>query len=184
PAEDARFCLPPAPVPDMPQSRQDMAGYKASARVLDNAVGQVLSALESAGLAENTLVISTTDHGVAFPAMKCNLTDHGFGVSLIMRGPGGFTGGKACDSLVSHLDLFPTICELAGVPGPAWLQGRSLLPILRGEKQEVRDEVTAEVNYHAAYEPKRAVRTGRWKYIRHFGDRPKPVLPSCDAGLS
>jgi arylsulfatase A-like enzyme len=60
PAEDARYCLPPATLPDMPQSRRDMAGFKASARVLDTAIGQVLEALASAGLAENTLVVYTT----------------------------------------------------------------------------------------------------------------------------
>jgi len=184
PAEDARFCLPPATVPDMPQSRRDMAGFKASARLMDQAAGQVLQALESAGLAENTLVISTTDHGIAFPAMKCNLTDHGIGVSLIMRGPGGFTGGRVSDAMVSQIDLFPTICDLAGVRHPAWLEGFSMLPVMRGEKTEIREELFAEVNYHAAYEPKRAVRTARWKHIRFFGDRHKPVLPNCDDGLS
>ena len=184
PAEDPRCCQPPATVPDMPQSRRDMAGFKASARVMDAAVGQVLEALESAGLAGNTLVVYTTDHGIAFPAMKCNLTDHGIGVSLLVRGPGGFTGGKVCDAMVSHLDLFPTWCDAAGVSHPGWLQGRSMMPLLRGEKQEIRDELFAEVNYHASYEPKRAVRTGRWKYIRRFGGRRTPVLPNCDDGLS
>ena len=184
PAEDPRFCQPPATVPDMPQSRKDMAGFKASARLMDAAVGQVLEALEAAGLAQNTLVVSTTDHGVAFPAMKCNLTDHGIGVSLILRGPGGFAGGKVCDALVSQIDLFPTFCDLAGVKYAAWLEGRSLVPLTSGDRKEIRDELFAEVNYHAAYEPKRAVRTGRWKYIRHYGDRSKPVLPNCDDGLS
>jgi N-sulfoglucosamine sulfohydrolase len=184
PAEDARFSMPPAPVPDMEQSRRDMAGFKASARLLDTAVGQVMDAIDAAGLAENTLFVYTTDHGVAFPAMKCNLTDHGIGVALIMRGPGGFSGGKVSDALISHLDLYPTFCDVAGVPHPAWLQGFSMLPLIRGEKQEIREELFAEVNYHASYEPKRAVRTARWKYIRHFGDRRKPVLPNCDDGLS
>ncbi len=79
---------------------------------LDNAYGQILAALEENGLADNTLVICSTDHGIAFPRMKCNLTDHGTGVMLIVRGPGGFTGGRICDSLVSHIDLYPTICDL------------------------------------------------------------------------
>jgi arylsulfatase A-like enzyme len=184
PAEDARYAMPPAPIIDNAQSRLDMAGYKASARVMDIGVGQILEALAAAGLADNTLVISTTDHGIAFPYMKCNLTDHGTGVSLIMRGPGGFAGGKASDALVSHLDLFPTVCDLAGVQHPSWLQGRSMLPLMSGDKQEIREEVNAEVNYHASYEPKRSVRTARWKYIRNFGDRRKPVLPNCDDGLS
>ncbi|MDZ7637591.1 MAG: sulfatase [Bryobacterales bacterium] len=185
PKEDPRFCQPPAPIPDMLMSREDMARYKASARLLDDAVGQVLRALEEAGLAENTLVISTTDHGIAFPAMKCNLTDHGIGVSLIMRGPGGFRGGKVSDAMVSHLDLFPTICDMAGVQHPAWLEGHSMMPLIRGEKEAIRDQICAEVNYHAAYEPKRTVRTDRWAYIRRFGDHAtKPVLPNCDDGLS
>ena len=184
PGEDERYTMPPAPIIDIDQSRRDMAGFKASARLLDNAVGQVMDALEASDLTGNTLVISTTDHGVAFPSMKCNLTDHGIGVYLIMRGPGGFTGGKVSDALVSHLDIFPTICDVAGVKHPAWLEGHSMLPLMTGEKQEIREELFAEVNYHAAYEPKRAVRTQRWKYIRNFSDRTKPVLPNCDDGLS
>ena len=91
--------------------------------------------------------------------MKCNLEDNGWGVSLIMRGPGGFSGGKVIDALISHLDIYPTLCDLAGVAHPAWLEGKSMLPIIRGEANEINDEVFAEVTYHAAYEPKRAVRT-------------------------
>lgn len=184
PAEDPRYCRPAPTVPDTPETRRDMAAFKASARIMDDGAGQVLKALEESGLAENTLVIYTTDHGVAFPGMKCNLTDHGIGVSLIIRGPGGFRGGKVCDALVSHIDLFPTICELTGAPKPAWLQGRSILPLIRGEKKEIREEVFAEVNYHASYEPMRCVRTRRWKYIRRFDDRTHPVLPNCDDGPS
>ena len=180
PDEDPRYCLPPAPLPDTPRTRYNMAGYKASARVLDGGIGKVLDALEANGLAENTLVINTTDHGLAFPGMKCNLTDHGMGVLLIARGPGGFDGGKVCDAMVSHLDLFPTICELAGIDSPAWLQGTSILPLVRGEVEEINEEVFAEVTFHAAYEPQRAVRTKRWKYIKRFAERQMPVLPNCD----
>jgi arylsulfatase A-like enzyme len=179
-----RYCRPPAPLPDTPRTRQDMAAYQASARVLDRAVGEVLDALEQAGLAENTLVICTTDHGLAFPRMKCSLTDHGIGVMLVMRGPGGFSGGQVHDGLVSQIDLFPTLCELLGIERPPWLQGRSLLPLVRGEAAQVRDELFAEVTYHAAYEPQRAARTSRWKYIRRFDGRRRPVLPNCDDGPS
>ncbi|MGH9608217.1 MAG: sulfatase family protein [Bryobacteraceae bacterium] len=182
PEDDRRYIEPPKPIPDVPASRLDMANFHETVRTLDWGVGEVLAALDAAGLAENTLVISTTDHGIAWPMMKCNLYDGGMGVHLVMRGPGGFTGGKVCDSMISHLDLFPTICELLKITPPAWLQGRSFLPVLRGESQEINDAVFSEVNYHAAYEPKRAVRTKRWKYIRHFGGRIHPVLPNCDDG--
>ena len=69
---------------------------------------------------------------------------------------------------------------LIGIEKPAWLQGKSFLPVLAGQKAEINEEVFAEVNYHASYEPKRAVRTARWKYIRRFGDKKTPVLPNCD----
>lgn len=183
-ADDARYTQPPMPLPDTAATRKDMAAYHASARLMDEGVGEVLRALDRNGLAANTLVISTTDHGIAFPLMKCNLEDSGWGVSLIMRGPGGFMGGQVCDALLSHVDVFPTICELSGVGKPAWLEGRSMLPVVRGEKQETNEAVFAEVNFHASYEPKRAVRTKRWKYIRRYGDKHTPVLPNCDDGLS
>ncbi|MEO8369615.1 MAG: sulfatase [Candidatus Solibacter sp.] len=178
--DDARYTLPPAPIPDTPETRKDIAAFRASARNLDRGVGEVLKAIERNGFAQNTLVISTTDHGLAFPLMKCNLTDFGWGVSLIMRGPGVFGGGKVSDAMVSHLDIYPTITEWLGLPRPAWLEGKSLLPILRGERKEVNEEIFAEVTFHASYEPKRAVRTQRFKYIRRYGERETPVLPNCD----
>jgi len=184
PDEDERYCLPPAPLPDTPETRRDMAAFKASARILDQNIGVVLEALDKNGLTENTLVICTTDHGIAFPGMKCNLTDHGIGVMLIMRGPGGFTGGQVCDAMVSHIDVFPTICDLLEIEHPQWLQGKSMIPLIRGETDEINEEIFSEVTYHAAYEPQRAIRTQRWKYIRRFEERHTPVLPNCDDSLS
>lgn len=184
PEDDWRTIQPPPPIPDNPDTRRDMADYHASVRKLDWAVGEILAALEVSGLAASTLVISTTDHGISFPKMKCNLYDGGMGVHLVMRGPGAFTGGKVCDAMVSHLDVYPTLCDLLEIPHPDWLQGHSFLPVLRGDAQEVNDAVYAEVNYHASYEPQRAVRTKRWKYIRRFDGRNHPVLPNCDDGLS
>jgi len=180
PTENPNYCRPPDPIPDTPETRRDMAGFMAEARVLDAKMGAVLDALEEAGLAGNTLVVCTTDHGIAFPRMKCNLYEGGIGVMLIMRGPGGFTGGRAVDALVSQIDLFPTLCELLDLEPPDWLQGVSFMPVIRGDAQQVRRELFAEVNYHAAYEPMRCVRTQRWKYVRRFDDRGRPVLPNCD----
>jgi arylsulfatase A-like enzyme len=180
-ADDSNYILPPSPIPDTPTTRKDMAGYHASARQLDRGIGMVLDALDRYGLAENTLVLSTTDHGLAFPAMKCGLTDAGWGVSMIMRGPKEiFKPGTVCDSMVSHLDVYPTLCELAGAAKPAWLQGKSLLPVLRGETDTLHETLFAEVNYHAAYEPKRSARTARWKYNRRYDGRSAVVLPNCD----
>jgi N-sulfoglucosamine sulfohydrolase len=177
---DALYSLPPANLPDTPETRADTASYKASARTLDQGVGTVLAALEAQGLAENTLIIFTTDHGLAFPGAKATLYDRGLGVMLIMRGPGGFLGGRVNDALVSHLDVYPTLCDLAGVEKPAFLQGHSLLPLVGGETASLREELFMEMTWHAAYEPQRAVRSERWKYIRRFGDRERPVLANCD----
>lgn len=182
--DDPNYCLPPSPLPDTPETREDMVRYKASARILDGKMGAVFDALERGGHADNTLVICTTDHGIAFPRMKCNLHDSGIGVMLIMRGPGGFTGGKVVDAMTTHLDIFPTICDLVGIEHPVWLRGKSLLPLAQDGRTEIHEELFFEVNYHAAYEPKRAVRTKRWKYIRRFLDRTKPVLCNCDNGES
>jgi arylsulfatase A-like enzyme len=178
--EDINYCLPPSILPDTPQTREDMAAFKASVKSLDRGIGAVLDALEANDLADNTLVICTTDHGLAFPGMKCTLTDHGIGVMLIMRGPGGFSGGKVCDAMVSHIDLFPTICDLLKIERPSWLQGKSLLPLVRSEAEQVNKEIYAEATYHAVYEPQRAIRTPRWKYIRRFDDRHTPLLVNCD----
>ena len=184
PDENPDYCLPPAPLPDTRETREDMARFKTGARILDQKIGLVLDTLARAGLADRTLVFCTTDHGIAFPRMKCTLTDSGTGVMLIMRGPGGFEGGKVIDAMVSHLDLFPTMCQLAGLDPPERVQGRSLLPLVAGETAVLNDEIFAEVNYHAAYEPQRSVRTSRWKYIRRFEQRASPVLPNCDDGPS
>jgi N-sulfoglucosamine sulfohydrolase len=180
PDEIPHYCAPPRPLPDTPAIRRDMAAFKASAAILDRGVGAVLDALEASGLAKHTLVIATNDHGLAFPGMKSTLTDHGIGVALIVRGPGSFGAGQVCDALVSQIDLFPTICELLELERPSWLQGRSLMPLVRGDASEVNEAIFAEVTYHAAYEPQRAVRTRRWKYIRRFDDREGSALPNVD----
>ena len=167
---DALYSLPPSHLPDTPETRRDIAAYKASARSLDQGVGTVLDAITD----DNTLVILTTDHGLAFPGAKATLTDRGIGVMLILRGP-GFGGGKVSDELVSQLDLFPTICELADLDRPDWVRGRSLL------SQPESDAVFAEITFHAAYEPQRAVRTKRYKYIRRFDNGHEgPVLANID----
>ncbi len=177
---DSLYSIPPANLPDTPETRRDMAAYKASARSLDQGVGSVLEALDHSGLSENTLIVFTTDHGLAFPGSKATLYDRGLGVMLILRGPGGFSGGKVLDALVSHIDVYPTLCELAGIELPSFLQGTSLLGLVNGQTSEIRQEIFAEMTWHAAYEPQRAIRTERWKYIRRFGERTTPVLANCD----
>lgn len=169
-AADGRYARPPAILPDTPETRQDMADYADATAEFDYSIGTVMAALEESGLADRTLVIATTDHGIDFPGMKCHLTDHGLGVLLICRGPHGFDGGRVLDGLASHVDLFPTLCDLLAIEPPAWLQGVSLMPMVRGETNVVREEIHGEITYHGVYEPQRCVRTERWKYIRRFDE--------------
>jgi len=184
PAGDHRYVQIPKPLPDLPEIRRDFADFRVAAGHLDRLMGRVLDALRSTHFMENTLVIVTTDHGIAYPFMKCNLTDHGTGVMLMLRGPGALGGGKVIESLVSHIDIFPTICDLAGLLPPPWLQGKSLMPLVCGAVSKIRDEVFSKVNWHAAPEPMRTVRTERYRYIRRFLPQNRPVMPNCDDSVS
>lgn len=177
---DPNYVMPPFPLYDCERTRRDMAAYITSARIADRCVGIVLKALEDAGLEEDTLILFTTDHGIAFPKMKCNLYDTGIGVSLILKYPGNPGRGKVVDALVSQIDAFPTLCDLAGLEKPPWLQGASMVPILKGEREEIREELFAEVTYHAAYEPMRCIRTRRYKLIRHNDEHDSFVPANID----
>jgi N-sulfoglucosamine sulfohydrolase len=179
------FVSVPACLPDDKRTREDMADYMTSVREVDDGMGVVLDALRACGHWEDTVLVLTTDHGIAFPHMKCNLYDTGTGVTLAIKPAGGGCAPRAVDALVSQLDVFPTICDLMGLEKPETLQGVSLLPVMRGEKEEVREELVCEVTYHAAYEPMRALRTRRYKYIRRYDAAfCGVVLPNVDAGPS
>jgi arylsulfatase A-like enzyme len=181
---DVLYSKPPANLPDTPEVRADVAAFKASARSLDQGVGMVLNQLDACGLDDETLIIFTTDHGMPFPGAKATLYDRGLGVMLILRGPEPFHGGRVIDALVSHIDIYPTVCEHLDIPRPDFLQGVSLMALLRGEVMDAREQIFAGSTWHAAYEPQRAVRTARHKYIRRWGDRLTPVLPNTDDGPS
>lgn len=179
------FVQVPPCLPDTAETRADMADYMTSVREVDRCMGLVLDALRDLGLWEDTILLLTTDHGIAFPHMKCNLYDTGTGVTLCIKPAGNWCTPRALDALVSQLDVFPTLCDLLHLEKPDWLQGTSLLPLLLGEKEEVRGELVTEVTYHAAYEPLRALRTQRYTYIRRFDEEfCRPVLPNIDASPS
>ncbi len=167
-AVDERYISLPPLTFDNQENRRDAAKYHTSARYADKCIGILLDALRESGLYDETLIIFTTDHGVANPFHKCNLLDSGTGVSLIVRNPKQREQGKVLDSLVSHIDLFPTICDLIGIDKPQWLQGVSLVGLLDGSIEEVREAVFAEINYHTSYEPARSIRTKRYKYIKYY----------------
>jgi arylsulfatase A-like enzyme len=143
--------------------RQHLADYYALIAFVDEQVGRVLDALEESGQADNTLVVFFADHGLAVGQHglmgKQNLYDHSLRVPLIFRGPGVLENRRA-HTLCALADLFPTLCDLAGLETPATVEGRSLVPALRDPAHAVRDVL------HFAYKDvQRAVRKDGFKRI-------------------
>ena len=175
--DPATMWVPPY-LPDIPEVREDLADLEASVSSADRAFGAIVDAVDRGGLADNTIVVFTVDHGVAFPHAKMHLYDPGIEVALLMRVP-GLAGGKVYSQMISNVDFVPTILELVGLPVPANVQGRSFKALLGGDAYEPRDAVFAEKTYHAYYDPMRAIRTERWKLIANFEFAPQQELV-CD----
>lgn len=176
------YIQPPWPLYDNRENREDMAAFIGSAKVMDHCVGLIIEALKESGKEDDTFVLFTTDHGIAFPKMKCTLYDTGIGVALIIKYPGNRKSGKVLDALVSQVDIFPTLCDILGLEEPKDLQGLSMVPLLEGRTDKIRKEIFAEINFHAAYEPVRCIRTENYKLIRFFDSHNENILSNCDDG--
>ncbi len=166
----------PFHLPDMPEVRRDVAAFNGMIQAVDEALGQILDALDRAGL-KNTLLIFTTDHGVPFPRAKGTLYDAGLETACVIRWTDEIRASLRCAELLCNIDLLPTLLEAAGGEADTTLAGRSFLPLLRGETQEVRDHFMCELTWHDRYAPVRGIRTKKWKYIRHFEAEPQVYLP-------
>ncbi len=174
--------LPPG-VPDNEAGRRDFAGYADSLRHLDKAVGTVLEALRQGDHLDDTLIFYTTDHGPAYPGMKCTPTDLGTGVALMLSYPGNQMKGQQIPAMVSHLDVMPTLFELLKLPVPSQCEGHSLVPLLNGEEEEIHDYLITSLNTHVVKEPARAIRTPRFKWVRSYGTQDnESALPNIDNG--
>ncbi|MEJ7608849.1 MAG: sulfatase-like hydrolase/transferase [Bryobacteraceae bacterium] len=142
-----------------------LAGYYAMVSEVDAQIGRILNALDRSGKAEDTIVVFAADNGLAVGRHgllgKQNLYDHSVRVPLVIAGP-DLPKNKKVDSLVYLLDLFPTLTELAGVKTPSTVEGKSLVPLIRGGRKSVRDSV-----YLAYRGVQRSVRTERWKLIEY-----------------
>lgn len=139
--------------------------YYAIAAHADQQIGRVLDALKSNGQLDNTLVIFTSDHGLACGEHglmgKQNLYDHSVRVPLLFAGP-NVPEKQQRNQLVHHNSLFATICEYAGLPVPEALEARSLLPIVRDEKSAGRKYV-----YAGYLKYQRSIRSERYKLIHY-----------------
>lgn len=170
----------PEHLPDNPQTRSDYAGYLSTVARAELGISRILAALKASGQEEQTIVVITTDHGIAFPEMKCTLTADGTGVTLVIAGPGVSARGTACDALVSHMDLVPTLCDLLQVPALPETHGTSLRPLLEGQATAVRESVFSEINTHVQMEPIRSVRTLDFNLIVRFAPRSVKPLGNID----
>ena len=158
----------PAYLPQGQEAATELSALNVTIAQMDSAAGRVMAALERSGRAESTLVLFTTDHGLAMPRAKCTLYDPGLEVALLISWPGAIAANGASSELISNLDTLPTLLEAAEVAAPPGLQGRSFLPLLRGGQYEPRDAIFAEKTFHSYYDPMRCIRTRRHKLIRNF----------------
>jgi N-sulfoglucosamine sulfohydrolase len=188
----------PGFLPDDEVVRSDLADYAFEIQYYDGHLERILKTLEKAGELDHTLVVATSDNGMAFPRAKATLYEAGIHVPLAMRWGERIRPGRVIEDLVSFIDLAPTFLEAAGLAPPPGATGRSLLPLLEasgsGFLDRSRDAVVVGLERHfpgsrpngAGY-PMRAVRTREFLYIRNLapelapaGDRPGPVWPPDD----
>jgi arylsulfatase A-like enzyme len=145
-------------------TQQHIAGYYGMVKRLDEALGRLIDSLISLGLYENTIILFTSDHGNHFKTRnyeyKRSCHESSIRVPTVFSGP-GFNGGGQIKELVSIIDLPPTLLEAAGLPVPSEMQGHSILPLVRHEPVEWRDELLIQIS---EVQVGRAIRTKRWKY--------------------
>lgn len=156
-------------LPYAPVVREDLAGFYDSIAQVDAAAGAILAALDEMGLADNTFVYVTADHGPDIPRARMTLYDAGLKVAFLCRWPGVIPAGRRLVRMSSHVDVLPTLLEAAGAPVPSRVEGRSFLQRLKGEQGVTRDAVFAQMTWcDGEYDPMRAIRTEQYKYICNF----------------
>jgi arylsulfatase A-like enzyme len=175
-ADPEKAAIPPY-YPDHPVTRKDWAEYLDAASELDRKIGLILKQLEADGLAANTVVVFSADHGQAHVRGKQFCYEEGLHIPLIIRWPTqfpppkGYQAGKVDERLIEAIDLAPTLLDIAGAAKPAKMQGRIIL----GERADpprqyafgARDRCDETVFRF------RTVRDERYRYIRNFTpDRP------------
>lgn len=173
----------PPYLPDTPASRAELAQYYQSASRIDQGLGRLREILKEAGVEQETLIVFTSDNGIAFPGAKTTLYEPGMRIPLIVYAPGIENKEHRCDAMVSFTDMTPTLLEWAGVAGrqgegekgrggagekaQVKFHGRSWLGVLGEAEPEGWDEVTASHTFHEVtmYYPMRVIRGRRYKLI-------------------
>jgi len=155
----------------------DIRGRLRSLMAAEEGVGDILKTLEDRKLLDNTLVIFTSDHGYYYGEHGLSVErrlayEEGIRIPLVMRYPPLIKTGTTVEPIALSLDVAPTLLELAGAPIPANMHGRSLVPLLKGTQQKLRDSFLIEYFSDTVF-PRvhkmgyQALRTGQWKYIHY-----------------
>lgn len=171
--DPARVAVPGF-LPDTAEVRGDIADYLFEVERFDRELGEIVARLDAAGELDRTLIVVTSDNGMPFPRAKATVYDGGTRVPLVIRWPGHVERGAVTTSMVSLVDLAPTLLEAAGVPVPDAMSGRSLTPLLAGRETDERARVFLQRERHANVRrgdlsyPVRAVRTHDHLYIRNL----------------
>jgi arylsulfatase A-like enzyme len=180
--------------------RQSLQAYLASISFMDAQVGRVVAALDRLGLADNTIIVFTSDHGYHTGEhglwQKMSLFEESARVPLLIVAPGVSAKGTAAKSPISHIDLFPTLAELCGVKAPSNLQGQSLVPMLKDPTVSgrgwaitqvmrgggaARASVTTNVGADGPRFFGYSLRTPRWRYTEWDEGRKGSELYDHDA---
>jgi arylsulfatase len=144
------------------------ARYNGAVRYVDQQLGRLFARLKEQNLWDNTLLVITADHGDSLTEHEIFFDHHGLyeettHVPLILHHPARWTRGQRLSCFVQHVDLLPTICELAALNPPAGGDGFSLVPVIEGQIERMRDAVFMEESY---VQRKAGLRTARYKYIQ------------------
>ena len=170
----------PPYLPDTPEVRGDLALYYDEITRLDGVLGRVREELKQQGIADNTVIVFLSDNGRPFPRCKTTVYDSGVKTPWIVAWPAKVKAGSVCDSLISSIDLAPTILDLAGLPVGETYQGKSFKSLLENPNATTRTHIFAEHNWHDFEDFGRAVRSRKYKYIRNFYPD-LPGTPPADA---
>jgi arylsulfatase A-like enzyme len=165
--EQDALALPAGSV-DTPETRRWRARYAAAVAKADEDLGAVMDA--ASRHLPGALFVFSADHGAQWPFAKWNLYEAGVAVPLVIAWAGVTGPGTRTAAMVSWVDLLPTLVEAAGGVAPQAIDGRSFLPVLRGQAGSHRDRVftTHSNDKRMNVYPARALREGRWKYIRNL----------------
>lgn len=168
----------PTYLSDTADAHEEIAELQGAVRHMDEGVGAILSQLETLGLADDTIVVFTTDHGLALPRAKCTLYDAGVGVALFVRVPGRPAWRRRrIAGLVSHVDVVPTLLELTASSPADDLAGTSLVGLVEKDVP-ARTFTYGQLSYHTYFDPKRSVRSAHAKLILNLSNAPRAMDPT------